>query len=78
LCELKSGPIDGLFLDVGRDDYYGVGGGFDVRKSPWLAKLDVLARPVNVSTFGLGASSPTRAGSTVPVRAPRRRSRASS
>lgn len=49
-----SGPIDSLFLDVGRDDYYGVGGAFDVRKSPWLARLDVPARPVNVSTLGSG------------------------
>src|SRR5204863_6915963 len=51
---VAAGGIDGLFLDVGHDDYYGNGGASDVRKSPWLEHLDVPHAPLNVATTGAG------------------------
>jgi hypothetical protein len=42
-------------LDIGRDDYYGHGGGwFDVRTSLWLAHLDAAPATLTVEVVGRG------------------------
>jgi hypothetical protein len=47
--------LDELKLDIGRDDYYGHGGGwFDVQDSPWLDRLDNPDFPLTVTIEGSG------------------------
>lgn len=48
-------PLSGLFLDVGRNDYYGASGvGFDVRTSRWLRHLDEPPAHLSLALKGLG------------------------
>ena len=37
---IDTAPLDARLLDVGRNDYYGNGGGTDTRNAPWLIHLD--------------------------------------
>jgi hypothetical protein len=54
-------PLAAMLLDVGRDDYYGHGGGWpDVRDSAWLQRLDAQT-PLALDLRGRG-----RVGSDVP------------
>jgi hypothetical protein len=46
-------PLETMFLDVGRDDYYGHSGSwFDVQDSGWLARLDAPQFPLTVAVAG--------------------------
>ncbi len=47
-----------VYLDVGRDDYYGHSGTWwDVQDSPWLTHLDLAQVPVAVAFAGSGSGS---------------------
>jgi Divergent InlB B-repeat domain len=48
-------PLEAMFLDVGRNDYYGhAGSWFDLQDSGWLARLDVPLHPLTVTIEGGG------------------------
>jgi hypothetical protein len=61
LYPFQSGAFgfDDLVLDVNHDDYYGVGGAFDIRNSPWLERLDLPQVPLTVATDGPGSGRVT-------------------
>jgi hypothetical protein len=60
--------IDELRLDIGRDDYYGHGGGwFDLQDSPWLERLDVPDFPLSVTIEGTGVVVSDLPGITCPT-----------
>jgi Divergent InlB B-repeat domain len=47
--------LESIFLDVGRNDYYGhAGSWFDLQDSGWLARLDVPLHPLTVTLEGGG------------------------
>jgi Divergent InlB B-repeat domain len=53
--------LNGLTLDVGRDDYYAHGQGWwDVRNSSWLSHLDAPAQPLTVRLVGDTADTSLR------------------
>jgi hypothetical protein len=56
---LSNSPFDSILLDVGRDDYYGNGGSFDIRNSTWLTHLDLPQFALTVSTTGTGSGHVT-------------------
>jgi hypothetical protein len=58
-------PLESMFLDVGRNDYYGHSGGwFDAQDSGWLSHLDTPQFALTVSTSG--STGPGRIVSDLP------------